>query len=151
VNPGRDDEAGSGDREGGAPTRIARGDMAEELARLKQEPGGVIIAHGGTKCVRSLIRLGLLDEYRLWVLPAAVGHGAPLFTKLARPVTLSLAKTTAFPSGILELLRADRPRGVTFKIPNRAAPPAHEAGLERDVPGLAPTRLITPAARNLRR
>jgi dihydrofolate reductase len=53
--------------------------------------------------VRSLIRLGLVDEYRLWVLPAAVGQGAPLFTGLARPVTLSLVKTTAFPSGILEL------------------------------------------------
>jgi dihydrofolate reductase len=85
------------------PARIARRDTAEELARLKQEPGGEIIAHGGTKCVRSLIRPGLLDEYRLWVLPAAVGHGAPLFTKLARPVTLSPVKTTAFPSGILEL------------------------------------------------
>ena len=42
-------------------------------------------------------------EPRLWVLPAAVGQGAPLFTGLARPVTLSLFKTTAFPSGILEL------------------------------------------------
>ena len=37
------------------------------------------------------------------------------------------------------VLRADRPRGVTFKIPNGAAPPAHETGLERGaVPGLAP-------------
>ena len=44
-----------------------------------------------------------MDEYRLWVLPAAVGQGTPLFTGLARPVTLSLARTTAFPSGILEL------------------------------------------------
>ena len=85
------------------PARIARGDTAEELARLKQEPGGEIIAHGGTQFARSLIRLGLVDEYRLWVLPAAVGRGAPLFTELARPVTLSLVKTTAFPSGILEL------------------------------------------------
>jgi dihydrofolate reductase len=85
------------------PARIARGDTAEELARLKQEPGGEIIAHGGTQFARSLIRLGLVDEYRLWVLPAAVGQGAPLFTELARPVTLSLVKTTAFPSGILEL------------------------------------------------
>ena len=84
-------------------TRIARGDTAAELARLKQEPGGEIIAHGGTQFARSLIRLGLVDEYRLWVLPAAVGQGAPLFTELARPVTLSLVKTTAFPSGILEL------------------------------------------------
>jgi dihydrofolate reductase len=43
----------------------------QELAALKQEPGGEIIAHGGTQFVRSLIRLGLVDEYRLWVLPAA--------------------------------------------------------------------------------
>ena len=85
------------------PTRIARGDTAEELARLKREPGGEVIAHGGTQFARSLILLGLVDEYRLWMLPAAVGQGAPLFTELARPVTLSLARTTAFPSGILEL------------------------------------------------
>jgi dihydrofolate reductase len=44
------------------PTRIARGDTAEELARLKQEPGVEIIAHGGTKFARSLIRLGMVDE-----------------------------------------------------------------------------------------
>ena len=87
-------------------TRIARGDTAEELARLKQEPGGEILAHGGTQFVRSLIRLGLVDEYRLWVLPAAVGQGAPLFTGLARPVTLRLIKATPFPSGILELCYA---------------------------------------------
>jgi hypothetical protein len=82
-----------------------------------------------------------VEEYRLWVLPAAVGQGAPLFTELARPVTLSLVKTTAFPSGRPRaVLQAGRPRGVTFKIPDWAAPPAHETGLERDaVPGLATT------------
>jgi dihydrofolate reductase len=85
------------------PARIARGDTAEELARLRQEPGGEILAHGGTQFVRSLIRLGLVDEYRLWVLPTAVGQGAPLFTELARPLSLRLIKATAFPSGILEL------------------------------------------------
>jgi dihydrofolate reductase len=85
------------------PARIARGDTAQELARLKQEPGGEIIVHGGTQFARSLIRLGLVDEYRLGMLPAAVGWGAPLFAGLARAVPLSLVKTTAFPSGILEL------------------------------------------------
>ena len=86
----------------------------EELAQLRQEPGGEILAHGGTQFVRSLIRLGLVDEYRLWVLPAAVGQGAPLFTGLARPVTLHLIKATPFPSGILELCytsAAHRPAG----------------------------------------
>jgi dihydrofolate reductase len=84
-------------------TRIARGDTAGELARLKQEPGGEIVAHGGTQFVRSLIHFGLVDEYRLWVLPAAMGQGAPLFTELAHPVILQLIKATPFPSGILEL------------------------------------------------
>jgi dihydrofolate reductase len=85
-------------------TRIARGDTAEEIARLKAEPGGEILAHGGTQFVRSLIRLGLVDQYRLWVLPAAAGQGAPLFTELAHPLKLRLVESTAFPSGILELV-----------------------------------------------
>jgi dihydrofolate reductase len=46
--------------------RIARGDTAEEIAKLKTEPGGEILAHGGTQFVRSLIQLGLVDQYRLW-------------------------------------------------------------------------------------
>lgn len=85
-------------------TRIASGDTAEEIARLKAEPGGEILAHGGTQFVRSLIRLGLVDEYRLWVLPAAVGQGAPLFTDLAHPLRLRLKSSKAFPSGIMELV-----------------------------------------------
>jgi hypothetical protein len=60
-------------------TRIARGDTAEEIARLKAEPGGEIVAHGGTQFVRSLIRLGLVDQYRLWVLPARDIDHLPAF------------------------------------------------------------------------
>jgi dihydrofolate reductase len=85
-------------------SRIANGDTAAEIARLKAEPGGEILAHGGTQFVRSLIRLGLVDEYRLWVLPAAVGQGEPLFTDLVHPLTLRLEACRAFPSGILELV-----------------------------------------------
>jgi dihydrofolate reductase len=87
-------------------TRIARGDTAEEIAKLKAEPGGEILAQGGTQFVRSLIRLGLVDQYRLWVLPAAAGRGAPLFTGLEQPLALRLEKSTAFPSGVLELVYA---------------------------------------------
>lgn len=87
-----------------AETRIASGDTAEEIARLKAEPGGDILAHGGTQFNRALIGLGLVDEYRLWVLPAAVGQGAPLFTGLAHLLTFRLVWSTAFPSGMLELV-----------------------------------------------
>jgi dihydrofolate reductase len=53
--------------------------------------------------VHSLIKLGVIDEYRLWVLPAITGKGAPLVPELAEAVKLRLVKSTAFPSGILEL------------------------------------------------
>jgi len=85
-------------------TRIARGDIAEEIAKLKAEPGGEIVAHGGTQFAQSLIQSGLVDEYRLWVLPAAAGQGAPLFTASAHPPALHLLSSTAFPSGILQLV-----------------------------------------------
>ena len=85
-------------------TRIASGDTALEIARLKAEPGGEIIAHGGTQFVRSLIRVGLVDRYRFYVLPFAAGEGVPLFAPDARPGRLRLEQSTACPSGILELV-----------------------------------------------
>jgi dihydrofolate reductase len=54
-----------------ADSRVARGDLAEEIAALKSEPGGEIMAHGGAAFVQALSRLGLIDEYRLVILPVA--------------------------------------------------------------------------------
>jgi dihydrofolate reductase len=85
------------------PARIARGDLAGEIARLKAEPGGDIVAYGGTQFARSLVRAGLVDEYRLWVMPATAGQGAALFTADAHPGELRLLASTAYPSGILQL------------------------------------------------
>jgi dihydrofolate reductase len=84
-------------------TTIAAGDTEAEIARLKAQPGGPILAHGGTSFARSLIQLGLVDEYAFWVLPAAAGKGVSLFTDFTR---LSLRSSTAFPSGALELIYA---------------------------------------------
>ena len=57
--------------------------------------------------MHSLIKLGVVDEYRLWVLPAVTGKGAALFPELDEAVRLRLVKSTAFPkSGILELCYA---------------------------------------------
>jgi dihydrofolate reductase len=87
-------------------TRIASGDTAQEIARLKAEPGGEIIAHGGTQFVRSLVSLGLVDRYRFYVLPFAAGEGVPLFSPDAHPGQLRLEQSTAYPAGILELVYA---------------------------------------------
>ena len=85
-------------------TRIVSDDTAQAIARLKEEPGNEIIAHGGTQFVRSLAKLGLADRYRFYVLPFAAGDGVPLFTRDAHPGRLRLDASTAFPSGILELV-----------------------------------------------
>ena len=85
-------------------TRIASGDAAEEIARLKAEPGGVIVAHGGVRFVQSLARLGIADEYRLYVFPVAVGGGGSVFAEVEVVQPLRLASNTAFRSGVVELV-----------------------------------------------
>jgi dihydrofolate reductase len=75
-----------------AGSRVARGDLAEEIAALKSESGGEIMAHGGAAFVQALSRLGLIDEYRLVILPVALGSGLPLFKDLAKPLRVDLAE-----------------------------------------------------------
>ena len=93
-------------------SRIARGDLAEEIAALKGEPGGEIMAHGGATFVQALSRLGLIDEYRLIILPVALGNGLPLFKDLAGPLRLDLAAAKSFPGGtVIHVYRAIRTTG----------------------------------------
>src|SRR5581483_3778517 len=82
-----------------AGTSIARGDLAEELGALANEPGGEIMAHGGAAFVQALSRLGLIDEYRLVILPVALGSGLPLFKDLTKPLRVDLTEARTFPDG----------------------------------------------------
>jgi dihydrofolate reductase len=85
---------------GWAGSRIARGDLTEEIATLKSDSGGgIIMAHGGAAFVQALSRLGLVDEYRLVILPVALGNGLPLFKDLANPLRVELAEARSFPDG----------------------------------------------------
>jgi len=80
-------------------TRIASGDTASELASLKGESGGEIMAHGGAAFVQSPSRLGLIDEYRLVILPVVLGSGLPLFRDLPNALHLRLTEATTYPDG----------------------------------------------------
>jgi dihydrofolate reductase len=80
-------------------SRIARGDLAEEIRRLKLEPGKDIMVHGGASFVQALSRLGLIDEYRLVVRPVALGNGMPLFKDLREPLNLRLIESNPFADG----------------------------------------------------
>jgi dihydrofolate reductase len=81
-------------------TRVASGDLAVEIERLKQEPGKDLIAYGGATLDQALTRLGLVDEYRLMIQPAALGQGLPLFRELPAPLHLELVEATTYPSGL---------------------------------------------------
>lgn len=77
-------------------SRVARGDLAEEISTLRQEPGGDIIAWGGASFVQALSRAGLVDEYRLVINPVALGDGLPLFKDLSAPISLQLVEATTY-------------------------------------------------------
>lgn len=81
--------------------KVATGDLATEIGKLKREPGGKIVAHGGASFARSLVRLGLVDEYDLVVHPVALGRGLGLFTDLLVQLELALVSSTRFAAGAL--------------------------------------------------
>jgi dihydrofolate reductase len=91
-----------------AETRIVSGDLGQEIARLKQEPGRDLLAHGGARFAQSLVRTGLIDEYRLIVHPVVLGSGLRLFPDRGEPVRLKLAEVTTFKTGaIAEVFRPE--------------------------------------------
>lgn len=80
-------------------SRVARGDLGEEISALRQEPGGDIIGWGGASFVQALTRQGLVDEYRLVINPVALGDGLPLFKDLPEPIKLQLVEARTFANG----------------------------------------------------
>jgi len=84
-----------------AEPTVARGDLAEEVLRLKEQPGNFVLAHGGAGFAGSLVASGLIDEYRLVIHPVVLGRGQPLFSGLRGPVDLRLISATPFGSGVV--------------------------------------------------
>jgi dihydrofolate reductase len=87
-------------------SRLASGTVAEEVARLKAEPGKDM-AVGGANLASTFMRLGLIDEYRLLVFPVILGAGTPFFATLDDQINLRLVETRTFGSGVV-LLRYER-------------------------------------------
>jgi dihydrofolate reductase len=83
--------------------RLASGDLAEEIERLRAEPGEDNIAIGGATLAGQAAALGLIDEYRSRVYPVLVGGGIPFFPQPGRRVDLELIETRSFSSGVVYL------------------------------------------------
>ena len=73
----------------GRNTRIVRGNLRDEILKLKQERGKSILV-GGVDIPSQLVRLGLVDEYRVVVQPIVAGEGRRLFDRVSLPERLQL-------------------------------------------------------------
>ena len=82
---------------------IISGNMAEEIARLKRQPGKDITILGSGTLVRSLLRDGLLDELTLMVHPVVLGSGKRLFEDRSDARALKLASSRTFSTGVVSL------------------------------------------------
>jgi dihydrofolate reductase len=81
-------------------SRLVRGDIEDELERLRAEFDGDLEV-GGPTLAASFIRRGLVDEYRLVVHPVVLGAGTPFFPELERPIELRQTGTRRFESGVV--------------------------------------------------
>jgi dihydrofolate reductase len=93
----------------GAEALVIRGDVVPAVAELKEGPGRDIVLHGGSGLVVQLAEADLIDEYMLFVSPAAIGAGKPLFSGLRRELPLRLLETRTFDSAFT-LLRYEPAR-----------------------------------------
>jgi dihydrofolate reductase len=112
------DEAGFADRMNSLPkfvvsttlevvewnnSTLIKENIAEEVARLKQQPGQDILVAGSGDLVHTLMQYDLIDEYRLMVHPVVLGSGKRLFREGTNTLKLQLLETKAFSSGIVVL------------------------------------------------
>jgi dihydrofolate reductase len=80
---------------------LIRGDVGEEVARLKEGSGPEIQVHGSGDLIQTLMRHHLVDEYRLWTFPVLLGSGKRLFDGGTTPGSLRLADVTTSTTGVV--------------------------------------------------
>ena len=76
-------------------------DLEGEIKKLKQQKGNFLLAHGGARFAQSLVKYGVIDEYRLLIHPVVLGKGLSLFAQAPNQIDLELVSSTQFGSGIV--------------------------------------------------
>jgi dihydrofolate reductase len=85
-------------------SHIIRGNIVEEVARLKQQPGdGMISVTGSGKLAQCLMENDLVDSYQFWINPLILGSGKRLFVNGIPPKKLKLVNKRIVPSGVAVL------------------------------------------------
>jgi dihydrofolate reductase len=83
--------------------RLVKENAPEEVARMKQEPGKDLVIYGSGDLVSGFMKLGLIDEYQLFVQPIVLGNGKPQFKDLTERYKLKLISAEPFKSGAVRL------------------------------------------------
>jgi dihydrofolate reductase len=84
-------------------SRLIKGNVAEEVRRLKQEPGQDLLLSGSAQLFNALMHEDLIDLYRFMLHPIVLGTGKRLFAEGDDKKALGLAQTKSFSSGIVIL------------------------------------------------
>lgn len=85
-------------------TTVLTGDVAAEIGALKARPGGDLLVEGSCQLVHTLVKHGLVDEYRLMVFPIILGQGKRLFpAEMNQAATLTVTESKTVGDGILLL------------------------------------------------
>jgi len=82
---------------------LIKGDIKNEVEKIKNERGKDIWLFGGAALTTSLMNLGLVDELLLAVYPILLGGGKPLFKNIADRIHLSLLDTKTYSTGLVTL------------------------------------------------
>nr|WP_154958417.1 dihydrofolate reductase family protein [Paenibacillus xylanexedens] len=84
-------------------SRLVKENIEEEIKNLKQQPGQDMVILGSPRFAHYLMKLGLIDEYKITVSPVLIGSGLPLFQGLNQKINLQLIENKTFDSGALGL------------------------------------------------
>lgn len=84
-------------------TKLAKGNINEEIKNLKSQNGKDIIVYGGASFVSNLVKEDLIDEYHLFINPAMIGTGMKIFGEIKGKKKLNLIKSIPFDCGIVVL------------------------------------------------
>jgi dihydrofolate reductase len=83
--------------------RLVKDNIAEEITRMKAQPGKHLLLYAGGGIIETFFRLGLIDEYRLRVHPAVLGSGMPLFKGIKDQLDLKLLQAKPYNNGAVLL------------------------------------------------
>jgi dihydrofolate reductase len=85
---------------GWSNTTVLRGDLAQDVGRLRERHGGPIVVHGSPTLVQGLLEHDLLDELRLMVYPVVLGKGKHLFGSTTRKKRMRLRSSRLVGDGV---------------------------------------------------